>query len=219
MSKGLYSDPNERNREESQELGPKMKARKFVSWLEKSGVLDQLKQNNTPYTIIVPTDEAVSKLPSQILNQLDSDPKNLKSLLAYHVVPGEINLSALEDGETLKSSDDKPIQFTRLEANRSLLSGAPVVDEYKQGEMKFLAVDRVLYPPHGTIFDIISGSPILTNISQIIKTANLVSEFSDSPGPYTLFAPTDQAFASLGQDELLKVTRDIKSSRGTIDTI
>ncbi|XP_015786976.1 uncharacterized protein LOC107364166 isoform X2 [Tetranychus urticae] len=211
--RGLYSDPNEKSNEDNQELGPKMKARKFVSWLEKSGVLDQLKQNNTPYTVIIPTDEAVGKLPSQILNQLDSEPKNLASLLQYHVIPGEINLNSLKDGQVLKALDEKPIQYTKLNNNQSLLSGAPVVDEYKQGEMKYLAVDRVLYPPHGTIFDIISSSPILTNISQIIKTANLVSEFSDSAGPYTLFAPTDEAFVSLDQDELLKVTRDIKSSR------
>lgn len=190
-----------------------MTARRFVSWLERSGILSDLREKKEQYTVITPTDEAIAKLPQQILLALELNPKSLKSLLKYHVVKGKVDLKNMKDGDTLKSTDKKDIRVNQIDENKSTLGGALVVDEHTDSQINYITVDKVLYPPQGSIHQIISGSPLLTNLTQVIKTANLMKEFSETE-PLTVLAPTDEAFKSLDFNELVKITRDPKSARG-----
>ena len=48
-----------------------------------------------PYTIFAPTNEAFAKLPAGALEALKADPDKLKAALAYHVVEGDLPLSAV----------------------------------------------------------------------------------------------------------------------------
>lgn len=53
----------------------------------------------------------------------------------------------------------------------------------------------------GDILEKVAATENLTNLSQILET----SEFLDmlkTPGPFTVFAPTDEAFAQLTSDKL-----------------
>jgi uncharacterized surface protein with fasciclin (FAS1) repeats len=55
------------------------------------------------------------------------------------------------------------------------------------------------------ILDLVAAEPRFTKLHQAIKTAGLVDRFS-SPDNFTVFAPTNEAFAKLSDDinELLK---------------
>jgi uncharacterized surface protein with fasciclin (FAS1) repeats len=48
----------------------------------------------------------------------------------------------------------------------------------------------------GTIVDVAAGSDDFDTLVQAVQTADLVDTLS-GPGPFTVFAPTDEAFASL----------------------
>lgn len=211
LSEGVLNQGN--NSPAGNELSSRMKSKRFVSWLERSGILNDLREKKEQYTVITPTDEAISKLPQQILLALELNPKGLKSLLKYHVVKGKVDLKNMKDGEKLKSSDKKDIQVNLIGDTRSSLGGAVVINEYTDSQINYITVDKVLYPPQGSVYQIISGSPLLTNFTQIIKTANLIKEFSETE-PLTVLAPTDDAFKSLNFNELVKITRDPKSARG-----
>lgn len=95
------------------------------------------------------------------------------------------------------------------------LSGAPVVgmSEIEEGRIQFVIVDRVMYPPQGNLFQIISKSPILRSLTNLVNVANLQTELSVS-GPFTLFAPSDQAFNKLTPESIGYLSHDAESSRG-----
>ncbi|CAG2115620.1 unnamed protein product, partial [Medioppia subpectinata] len=65
--------------------------RRFTNWLNKSGLLDELIKDGREYTVIVPTDRAVGKLPLKIQSILNSEPSRLTSLLEYHIIPGFVD--------------------------------------------------------------------------------------------------------------------------------
>ncbi|SOX53093.1 cell surface protein [Mycobacterium ahvazicum] len=47
--------------------------------------------NNGQYTVFAPTDAAFSKLPESTIGQLKTNAAMLKSILTYHVVPGQLS--------------------------------------------------------------------------------------------------------------------------------
>lgn len=58
--------------------------------LTEAGLVETLKGPG-PFTVFAPTDEAFAKLPAGTLDTLLKDPTgDLKSILTYHVVPGEV---------------------------------------------------------------------------------------------------------------------------------
>ena len=65
-------------------------------------------------------------------------------------------------------------------------------------------IDAVLIPPTVTVVDIVVNSPDHNTLEAAVIAAELADDLSGE-GPFTLFAPTDAAFAALGAvvDELL----------------
>jgi len=63
---------------------------------------------------------------------------------------------------------------------------------------------EVMAAPQGTIVDIASSNPDFSTLVAAVKAADLVDTLS-GPGPFTVFAPTNEAFAALGQDTINSV--------------
>ena len=82
----------------------------FQSALRAAGLLESLKAAG-PFTVLAPTDKAFSKVSEAVLRDwLRPEVRaKLKSILAYHVVPGR-----LLAGEMMKSSSLKSLQGTSL---------------------------------------------------------------------------------------------------------
>jgi len=57
-----------------------------------AGLVETL-QSDGPYTVFAPTDEAFAKLPSGTVENLLANPDQLKQILLYHVVPGNVSAS------------------------------------------------------------------------------------------------------------------------------
>lgn len=68
--------------------------------LKATGLLDQLKEGG-PFTIFAPTDEAFAALPEGMLEMLlrPENIEQLRNLLKYHVIPGEVTSEELSSGE------------------------------------------------------------------------------------------------------------------------
>lgn len=57
--------------------------------LDKTGLIATLKGKG-PFTVFAPTDEAFAKLPAGTLDKLLANPDQLKAILLYHVVAGDV---------------------------------------------------------------------------------------------------------------------------------
>ena len=71
--------------------------------------LDQVLGGKDNYTVFAPTDEAFGKLPKEALEQLmlPENKEKLRSLLLYHVIPGQFPSMSLKDGEIKTSNGEK----------------------------------------------------------------------------------------------------------------
>lgn len=202
-----------RNMQLIDKLANLMQARKFTNYLFKSGVSSSLKPDMN-YVILVPTDQAIDKLPRQIIDMLDKDPERLLDLVNYHILDTTFEyINTIPDGQTLDTINSKSILFNWHRNNTILTaSGAVVLGGIQEDNIALLIVDRVLYPTPGDILNIISKSPILSNFTALVKSADLRQQLSMA-GPYTLFAPSDFAFNQLDKRDLEFLQRNKETAR------
>lgn len=178
----------------------------------KAGGLVETLQGEGPLTVFAPTDEAFGKLPAGTVEHL-LKPENkdqLVAILTYHVVPGKV---MSDEAKRLTAADTVNGQSLSLAASDGGLTvnGASVVKadiDCSNGVIH--VIDSVILPgaaeasasagqPEQAAKDIIStavGAGSFNTLVAAVKAAGLV-ETLQGDGPFTVFAPSDEAFAKL----------------------
>ena len=152
-----------------------------------------------PFTVFAPTDAAFGNVPQETLDVLTADPTGaLADVLLYHVVSGEALSTSLSDGDAIPTllgpNVNVSINGMMVMINNATVTG-PDNDSPTNGVVH--VINEVLIPP--TVVDIAIASPIHTTLVDAVAQAGLVETLSGE-GPFTVFAPTDDAFAMLDQD-------------------
>jgi uncharacterized surface protein with fasciclin (FAS1) repeats len=73
----------------------------------KAAGLDGVLTSDGPFTVFAPTDEAFAKLPAGTVESLLANPEQLKKVLLYHVVSGDVkaaDVAKLDSAETLNGA-------------------------------------------------------------------------------------------------------------------
>lgn len=173
----------------------------------------ELQDESTSYTVFVPNDAAVDDVQALMnLNQFDllafSD---MQTALSYHIVPGtfleedlaEASLTTLE-GQSLSIS---------VSGSQLLVDGAQVIESNILADNGVIhIIDQCLAPagyPEATVVTTIAQSEDHQLFGQGIFNASLADYLSENaleapddnngdptPGPYTVFAPTDDALTN-----------------------
>ncbi|HAN74949.1 MAG TPA: fasciclin [Planktothrix sp. UBA8407] len=94
--------------------------------LQSIGLLDALKQGD--FTIFAPTDEALAKLPQQILDAIlkSQNLNRFTELLEYHVIPGKITTTDLKSGK-LKTLEGDSVTI-KTKKNQIKVGNATIID-------------------------------------------------------------------------------------------
>jgi uncharacterized surface protein with fasciclin (FAS1) repeats len=167
--------------------------------LQAAGLVDALKADG-PFTVFAPTDEAFAKLPEGTVEGL-LKPENieqLKAILLYHVVEGKVmaaDVSGISSATALSGKDlTVKVDMGNVYINESKVVLADV--EASNGVIH--VIDAVLLPPAelSDIVDTAVADGRFTTLAAALQAAGLV-ETLKSEGPFTVFAPTDDAFAKL----------------------
>ncbi len=99
-----------------------------------------------PYTVFAPSDEAFKALPAKTMEKLSTDKDALKALLAYHVVPGQLNAAQIKAGK-LKTLNGAELQVALagpfVTVDEALVTQADV--PASNGVVQ--VIDKVLTPP------------------------------------------------------------------------
>jgi len=175
--------------------------------IELSGVGEELAKLEG-YTLFAPTDDAFQNLAlSQSLMQPEQM-EALKAVLLRHVVPAKVDSAAALFLTQAKMADGKQLSITVVD-NELRIGGAQILDvDFALGNGIVHTIDRVLVPeklPAATKLatpaskqDSKSGEivPRYAVLSSLIEKAELVDALGEL-GSFTLFAPTDAAFAAL----------------------
>ena len=150
-----------------------------------------------PLTVFAPTDDAFAALPAGTLDALLADPTGeLASILLYHVVAGEALAASLSDGQTITTLENSDITVT-INNDGVFINDAQVTMTDLQADNGVVhVINAVLLPPPATFVEIIVNSPDHETLEAAVIAAELDDDLSGA-GPFTVFAPTDEAFAAL----------------------
>jgi uncharacterized surface protein with fasciclin (FAS1) repeats len=154
-----------------------------------------------PFTVFAPTDAAFAALPDGTIETLLSDPTGtLAQILLYHVVGGQALSTDLSDGQTIATLQGEDVTVT-IGMNGVMINGATVVVADILADNGVVhVIDAVLLPPAPTptttVVDVIVNSDVHNTLEAAVVAAGLV-EILSGTGPFTVFAPTDNAFAAL----------------------
>ena len=156
-------------------------------------------QGTGPFTVFAPTDTAFAEAGID-LSTFDTPEENatLTSILLHHVVSGEVPSSALSNGMFATTVNGDRVQFG-VDANGVTVSNANVTMPDVQASNGIIhVIDKVLMPPVD-IPSTAQSTGIHDSLVAAVIQAELLATLQ-GPGPFTVFAPTDQAFADAGID-------------------
>ena len=171
----------------------------LVAAVKAAGLVETLKGKG-PFTVFAPTDEAFAKLPKGTVEDL-LKPENkdkLVAILTYHVVPGAVKAA---DVVKLKSAKTVQGQEVAIAVNKGTVTvdGAKVVKtDIACSNGVIHVIDSVILPKAEAktpdIVDTAVAAGSFKTLVAAVQAAGLV-ETLKGKGPFTVFAPTDEAFA------------------------
>ncbi len=165
--------------------------------LQAADLVDAL-QGPGPFTVFAPTDDAFAALPSGALQNL-LKPENkaqLQTVLKYHVVSGAVPASAALNLRSATTLAGQPATIS-FDGGVLRIDGATVVtSDINCSNGVIHVIDRVIMPETKTIVGVAQQAGAFNTLLAAAKAADLAGVLS-GPGPFTVFAPTDDAFAKL----------------------
>jgi len=177
-----------------------------------------------PYTVFAPTNAAFNMLFNELgVNGIQDIPtETLKPILLYHVVAAEAQSTDIATGYyeslNMNSADNKSVKlYIQADNQKAALTRGP---DAETGEIKsklaqsvmingstsvvtadvqatngvIHIIDKVLLPP--TVVDFAISNPAFSILVEAVVKAGLVDALS-AAGPFTVFAPTNDAFEAL----------------------
>lgn len=176
----------------------------LVTALQTAELVEAL-QGEGPFTVFAPTDAAFAAL----LEALDISAEQLLSqsgladVLLYHVVSGKIMSTDLSNGQTAETLNGESITVDLsdgVKINESTVTTADI--EATNGVIH--VIDQVLIPEgfaldmeeEMDIVDIALADENFSTLVAALQQADLVGALQGE-GPFTVFAPTNDAFAAL----------------------
>jgi uncharacterized surface protein with fasciclin (FAS1) repeats len=164
-----------------------------------------------PFTVFAPTDDAFAGLPAGTIEAVLADPALLTAILTYHVVGSTALSTDLMDGMAVTTLNGADVTVT-INMDGVFINDAQVtVADLVADNGVVHVIDAVLLPPpppSNTVVDIIVNSENHNTLETAVIAAGLVETLSGD-GPFTVFAPTDDAFAGLPEGTLDAVLADI----------
>lgn len=176
----------------------------LVQAVEAAGLTETL-SGPGPYTVFAPTDEAFSKLPPGALESLMKNPESLKSVLLFHVVPGRVMAADVVKLKTAKTALGQTVQIDASKGVR-VESANVVKTDVTAGNGVIHVIDAVMLPRNDVIEAARSAGSFRTLLAAI-EAAGLTDTLRGD-GPFTVFAPTDEAFGKLPKNALDVLLKD-----------
>lgn len=150
-----------------------------------------------PFTVFAPTDKAFAALPDGTVETL-LKPENkalLQAILTYHVVPGNLKAADVVKAKKLTTLNGQKIDLDLSDG--VMVDGANVIKtDITTSNGTIHVIDAVIIPSTKDIIDTAIEAGSFNTLAAALGAAELVQTLKGE-GPFTVFAPTDKAFAAL----------------------
>ena len=173
----------------------------LVAALSASNLVSTL-QGDGPFTVFAPTDQAFADAGIDLAAfTTDEDIATLTDILLYHVYSGAVNAADVTDGLTVAMVNGDDASFTVSDGTVMVGDATVTLADVPASNGVIHVIDKVLMPP-ADLVDIAAvamSTGVHDSLVAALVKADLVSTLQGD-GPFTVFAPTDQAFADAGID-------------------
>ena len=186
-----------------------------------AGLVDTLKSDG-PFTVFAPTDKAFSKLPEGTVESLlkPENKSRLAAILKYHVVPGRVSSRQAASINSAETVLGESLDVTYLASSnpdrvpsRLLINDATVIRADIQARNGLIhVIDSVLMPKKRDLVQTAREAGSFKTLLAAAEAAGLV-ETLKSKGPFTVLAPTDEAFSRLPEGTVAALLKKENRSR------
>jgi len=172
--------------------------------LQAAGLVDTLKGEG-PFTVFAPTDDAFAKLPAGTLDELlkPENKQKLTDILLYHVIGGKAMAADVVKLSAVTTLLGKDVAIKQDMGSVYANDAKIIITDIETSNGVIHVIDSVLLPPaeeaamdKKDIVDTAVADGRFTTLAAALQAAGLV-ETLKGEGPFTVFAPTDDAFAAL----------------------
>jgi uncharacterized surface protein with fasciclin (FAS1) repeats len=194
----------------------------LVAALQATGLDATLDDETATFTVFAPTDDAFALLGQETIDALLADTDTLADILTYHVIGSEVDSTAAISSAGMKvemvNGDSVGLS---LSGDSLLVNTATVTTVDIETDNGIIhVIDAVLIPPEekGTptanIVDTAIAAGSFNTLVAALQATNLDAVLADESSMFTVFAPTDDAFAMLGEETIttLLANPDVLSS-------
>ena len=166
-----------------------------------------------PFTVFAPTDDAFAALLTELgvtKAQLLADTALLTQVLSYHVLPQRVVAANVPIGTAITTVQGGIFKVDQVGSDLVITDGRNRTATITQTNVPATngvihVVDKVILPADKNIVETAIATPDFSILVEAVVAAGLVDALS-APGPLTVFAPTNAAFADLLAE--LGITKD-----------
>lgn len=163
-------------------------------------------QGDGPFTVFAPTNDAFQALldSNDDWNSLsDIDNATLANVLKFHVIEGSVKAAGLTDSyvPTLAAGPNMESISLKIDVTGGVLfngSANPVTTDIETTNGTVHIIDQVMLPP--SVVDIAANNESFSILVSALTRSDLTFDYVDflsQAGPFTVFAPTNDAFVAL----------------------
>jgi uncharacterized surface protein with fasciclin (FAS1) repeats len=170
----------------------------LVAALAHAGLVATL-QGTGPFTVFAPTDQAFADA-GIILDDFDTPEENatLSNILLHHVLAGEVASSDIKDGMMATMVNGDKVKFSVANGQVTVSGALVTMADVQASNGVIHVIDTILTPPVD-IPATAQSTGVHNSLVAAVVQADLLATLQ-GPGPFTVFAPTDQAFSDAGID-------------------
>ena len=177
----------------------------LIAALEATGLDTTLSDMDSKFTVFAPTDDAFALLGQDVIDALLADTDTLSDILTYHVIASEVSSStAISSAGSLVEMVNGDSVGLSLDGDNLLVNTATVILVDVAADNGVIhVIDAVLTPPadKGTptmnIVDTAVAAGDFGTLVTALQAAGLDATLADETQSFTVFAPTDAAFAMI----------------------
>lgn len=169
----------------------------LVAAVQAAGLADTL-SGKGPFTVFAPTDAAFAALPEgTIPTLLKAENKGrLTSILTYHVAGGSLMAKDVVGMKSVATVNGQRAGITVKDGKAMIGNATIVTTDIKCSNGVIHVIDAVILPNEKNLVEVAKGAGKFNTLLTAATEAGLAPALMGK-GPFTVFAPSDEAFGKL----------------------
>ncbi|XP_067133954.1 uncharacterized protein [Centruroides vittatus] len=172
--------------------------------LSQNGLL-RLISAGGPYTLFLPSNEVILRLPQPLLQKWKRNPQSLMFILLNHAVHGRVTLSDLREKKLVESKSSNALLYINDYRNETVtINGRRIITADIPGPHggAIHIIDGILHPPADK--DIIDTITVCDRFDGFLTLADAadVTGYLRGAGPFTLLLPSNDALMKIEKEDM-----------------